>query len=186
MIEALRDALDDGRSTDAAALVKGIHDAARALHSEMDLTDTPWARQLAAARAGVADALESEIEGLPGRVRRLLNPRGPRDAPPDETEVAEAEAALDLFVACRTYAGELALSEATRRTHSELQNVCDTATQVLLDGLRAATPAERALRQPLVEAAARLCGKLFGSEYAALLTRAAEVAAKGEAKAVRA
>lgn len=186
MIEALRGALEDGRSADAAALVKTIHDAARALHTEMDLSGTPWERQLAAARGEVAEALEAEIEDLPGRVRGLLHPRAARDAVLDETEVAKAEAALDLFGACRTYAGELALSEATRRTYSELQNLFDTGTQVLLDAVRAAPPSGRAPRQSQVEAAARLCGRLFGAEYAAVLTRAADVAARGEPKAAKA
>jgi len=31
----------------------------------------------------------------------------------------------------------------------------------------------------------RFCGKLFGAEYAALLSKAADVAAKGEARAAR-
>ena len=71
-----------------------------------------------------------------------------------------------LAATCRNYAGELAISEATRRVHSELQNYFDTGTQVLLDRLRASPPAERSFRQSQVDAAVRFCAKLFGADYA--------------------
>jgi hypothetical protein len=90
-----------------------------------------------------------------------------------------------MFVACRTYAGELALSEATRRVDSDLQNFFDSGTQILLDALRATPAAERIGRQSQVDAAVRFCGKLFGAEYAALLSKAADVAGKGELRAAR-
>ena len=170
-------------------LIKEVHDAARALHTELDLSgDLPWARELAAARTEAAALLRTEIEAAPGRVRRLLRPRSGQEAgrPLDAMEVAEAEAVLDLFAACRIHAAELALSEATRRIDSELQTFFDSGTQVLLDGLRTASPAERAGRQSQVDAAVRFCGKLFGAEYAALLSKAADLAAKGDARAVRA
>jgi hypothetical protein len=69
--------------------------------------------------------------------------------------------------------------------HSELQSYFDNGTQVLLERLRASPSAERALRQSQVDAAIRFCAKLFGAEYAGLLARAADIAAKGEQKAVK-
>jgi uncharacterized protein with PIN domain len=188
-IDTMRAALGDGHRAQVVPLIKDVHDAARGLHTELDLAgDLPWTRELAAARAEAAALLQTEIEAVPARVRRLLRPRAGEDAvhPLDAAEVAEAEAALDLFGACRIHAAELALSESTRRVDSELQNFFDSGTQVLLDGLRAASPAERAGRQSQIDAAVRLCGKLFGAEYAALLSKAADVARKGEARAVRA
>ena len=189
MIAALRVAIEAGHRAGLAPKVRAIHDAARALHTEMDLTaDTEWARGLAAARADVAALLQTEIDGIPGRVRRLLRPPTGAEAAKalDTAEVADTEEALDLFGACRACAGELALSEATRRVQSELQNFFDTGMQMLLDGLRAAGAAERPWRQSQVDAAVKFCGKLFGTEYAALLSKAAEVAAKGDARAARA
>jgi hypothetical protein len=187
-IAMVRAALGAGRRAQVVPLIKDIHDAARALHTELNLSgDLPWARQLAAARGAAAALLEEEIETIPGRVRRILRQRsGPEaGAALDAAEVADMEAALDLFVACRSYAGELAISEATRRVDSDLKNFFDGATQILLDGLRAAAPAERAERQSQVDAAVRFCGKLLGAEYAALLSKAADVAGKGEARAAR-
>jgi hypothetical protein len=73
-----------------------------------------------------------------------------------------------------------AISEATRRVHSELQNFFDTGTQVLIDRLRTAPAEERTFRQSQVDAAIRFCAKMFGADYASLLAKAADVAAKGE------
>jgi hypothetical protein len=57
---------------------------------------------------------------------------------------------------------------------------------LLLDALRNATPAERQFRQSQVDAAVRFGSKVFGPDYAALLTRAAEVAVQRERKSARA
>jgi hypothetical protein len=188
MIANLRDALKTGQN-DVATLLKGIHDAARALRTEIDLSvESAWGRQLAAARADAARLLEAEIDNLPSLVRRLLRPRNGRDAiaPLDSMDVDDVEAKLALAATCRNYAGDLAISEATRRVHSELQTYFDSGTQVLLDRLRISPPAERALRHSQADAAIRFCAKLFGAEYAGLLAKAADIAAKDEQKAAKA
>ena len=120
MIATLRSSIKSGDSTDVANLLKDIHSAARMLRTEMDLSgDSPWARQLAAARAEVAKLVQAEIENLPGQVRRLLRPRTAKEVGPDATldagDVAEVEAKLVLAATSRNYAGELAYSETTRR-----------------------------------------------------------------------
>ncbi len=99
---------------------------------------------------------------------------------------AEIETRLAFAAACRNYAGELAISETTRRVTSDLQNYFDTGTQVLLDRLRSSPHEERPFRQSQVEAVVRFCAKLFGTDFASTLAKAAEVAAKGEQKAARA
>lgn len=188
IIANLREALKAADSDEVGRLLKDFHDAARALHTEIELAaDSAWGRQLATARAEIAGLLEDEIDNLPGQVRRLLRPRNGRDAiaPLDSIDVDDVEAKLALVAACRNYAGELAVSEMTLRVHSELQSYFDRGTDVLLERLRAAPPAERALRQSQVDAAIRFCAKLFGPEYAGLLARAADVAAKDEQKAAK-
>ena len=185
----LRDSLKAGRRDDVTDILKDIHDAARALHTEMDLGDSVWARQLGALRAEVARTLQAEIDNLPAEVRRVLRPRSPKelrgDTAVDAREVEEIEGRLELAATCRNYAGELAISEATRRIHSDLQNYFDTGTQPLLDRLRAAPAAERSFRQSQLDAAVRFCAKLFGADYAGTLAKAADVAAKGEQKAAK-
>ena len=74
----------------------------------------------------------------------------------------------------------------TQRNFNEIQYNLDSGTRALLDGLRHAGDADRAFRQSQVDAAVRFCAKVFGAEYAALLTKAAEVASAAERKAARA
>jgi hypothetical protein len=190
MIATLRESLKARRSGEIAAILKDIHDAARMLRAEMDLSgDSPWSRQLAAMRSEVSRLLQAEIDTLPGLVRRMLRPRPAKEVGPESTldpdDVAEIEARLVLAATCRNYASELAISEATRRVHSDLQNYFDTGTQVLLDRLRSSPPGERSFRQSQVDAAVKFCAKLFGADFASTLAKAADVAAKGEGKAAR-
>ena len=104
-----------------------------------------------------------------------------------EDDVAETEALVGFVTACRNYASELAVNEITLRTFSELQQYLDGGTHALLDALRIASNAERGYRQSQVDAAVRFCAKIFGQEYAALLAKAAEVAAHDiERRAVKA
>jgi hypothetical protein len=189
IITNLQDALKVADSEEVSRLLKDFHDAARALHTEIELPpDSEWGRQLASARAEVASLLEGELENLTGQVRRLLRPRSGREAIPplDSVDVDDVDAKFALLTACRAYAGELAVSEVTRRVHSELQSYFDSGTDILLERLRTSPAAERALRQSQVDAAIRFSARLFGTEYASLLGRAADVAAKGELKAAKA
>lgn len=135
----------------------------------------------------IAELLRTEIESMPGRVRRLLRPRQTAEIAPnsvlDPDDIAETEALVKFVGACRTFAGELAIIEMTQRTYSELQQYLDAGTRALLDALRNAGPTDRSFRQSQVDAAVRFCGKVFGQHYAALLDKAAEVAGSPERKA---
>ena len=191
MLSALRADVKSGKFGAVAILLKDIHDAARMLRTEMDLSgDSPWARQLATLRADVSNLIKSQLETVPGRVRRLLRPRKPNEITPgsalDATDVAETEALIEFVATCRNYASELALNEVTMRVNSELQNFLETGTTPLLDGLRGAEDAGRPFRLAQVDAAVRFAGKVFGPSYAASLAKAAEVAAQGERKAAKA
>lgn len=178
--------LQRGQHLAVISLLKYVHDAVRGMRSELDLGhDSPWGRQLAAIRSEVSNALKTEIEQTPGRVRRLLRPRPPGKSAParlDPTDVAETEALIELLGACRNYASELAISEVTLRAYSELEQYLDSGPRTLVEGLRGADAADRAFRQLQVEAAVRFCAKVFGPQYAALLVKAAEVAVNSERK----
>ena len=180
--------LKSGRGIAVGALLRDIHDAQRGLRSELDLSgDSAWARQLAAIRTDISKLLSSEINLMPGRVRRLMRPRPVREISPGSTvdadEVAEAESLVGFVLACRTYASELAINEITQRTFTELQQCLDVGTKTLLDALRTSGDNERPFRQSQVDAAVRFCAKVFGQEYASLLTKAADVASHTERKA---
>lgn len=181
VVTELRTELKSGRPI--ASLLKGLHDTARGLRTEMDLSDdSPWSRQLAAIRADVSGLLKAEIESTAGCVRRLLRPRPAKEIAPasvlDALDVSEAENRVAYVGASRQYASELAINEVATRAHSELTLYLDPAIKVSLDALRHAADADRPFRQSQVDAAIRFCRIVFGAEYADLLAKAAEVAAQ--------
>lgn len=192
MVNELRTELKARRPV--TSLLKAIHDAARGLHTELDLSvDSPWSRQLAAVRTDVSKVLKPEIEATPGRVRRLLRPLPAKEiatgALLDAMEVSEVEMLVEFVGACRNYANELAVNEVTMRSYSELEHYLETGTKLLLDALRHAGHVERPFRQSQMEAAIRFCRIVFGADYAGLLAKAAEIAvqtATAERKQLRA
>jgi hypothetical protein len=171
--------------------LKSLHDGVRGLRTELDLrNDSTWGKHLASIRAEISNALQSEIDSVPGRVRRLLRQRADKDIPAgarvDSTEVEETAALIDFVAVCRTYASELAINEVTLRTYSDLQHYVEQSTEALVQSLRASEGKNRAYRQMQVTAAIRFCNVLFGPDYASLMTRAAENAVTGERKSSRA
>lgn len=187
VVHRLRNELKRGPNAAAAASIKALHDAIRGIRTELDMaSDSAWSRQLKQIRTEVSSLLKTEIEPMPGRVRRLLRPRPSseihRGSTLDADDVAETEALIEFAGTCRNYAGELAISEMTLRTYHELQQYLDTGTQALLDGLRNSGDGDQAFRRSQVEAAARFCAKVFGHDYAALIGKAAEVAANTNAE----
>ena len=98
--------------------LKILHDGVRGLRTELDLrNDSAWGRQLTSIRAEISNSLQSEIESVPGRVRRILRQRADKDiaaAPKiDAAEIEEIAALIDFVAVCRTYASELAINEVT-------------------------------------------------------------------------
>ena len=191
-VAELRTEFRAGRSV--TSILKELHDSARGLRAEIDLSDdSAWSRQLTAICAEVSNLLKPEVDATPGRVRRLLRPRPAGEITPrsvvDSIDLEEVETRVEFVCACRNYAGELAFSEVTLRAYSELTQYLETGAKVLLDHLRRATAADRTFRQSQADAAIRLCRVVFGNEYAGTLAKAADVAAQAavtEKKAAKA
>jgi hypothetical protein len=163
----------------------------RGLRTELDLrNDSSWGKQLTAIRADISNALQSEIDSVPGRVRRLLRQRPDKDIPAgakvDASEVDDAAALIDFVAVCRTYASELAINEVTLRTYSDLQQYVEKSTESLVQSLKGGDARTRGYRQMQVKAAIRFCEVLFGTDYASLMSRAAENAQSVERKPKRA
>jgi len=188
---SLRTDIKRGHFDNVTEHLKILHDGVRGLRTELDLrNDSSWGKQLQSIRADISNALGSEIETVPGRVRRLLRQRADKDisagARLDQTEVDEAAALIDFVAVCRTYASELAINEVTLRTYSDLQQYVEHSTEALVQSLRGGDAKARAYRQMQVAAAIRFCDILFGQDYASLMSRAAENAVSGERKPSRA
>jgi hypothetical protein len=187
----LRMDIKRGHFETVADNLKTLHDGVRGLRTELDLrNDSAWGKQLTSIRADISNALQSEIDSVPGRVRRILRQRPEKDIPPgariDPTEVEETVALIDFVAICRNYASELAINEVTLRTYSDLQQYVERSTEQAVQSLRGADHKVRAYRQQQVQAAIRFCQALFGDDYASLMSRAAENAATGERKSTRA
>ena len=187
----LRTDIKRGHFENVTEHLKVLHDGVRGLRTELDLrNDSAWGRQLAAIRADISNTLQSEIDSVPGRVRRLLRQRPDKDisasARVDASEVDETAALIDFVAVCRTYASELAINEVTLRTYSDLQQYVEHSTEALVQSLRGGDAKVRAYRQMQVAAAIRFCDVLFGHDYASLMSRAAENAMTGERKPSRA
>lgn len=173
----LRTDIRRGHFEEIGEQLKTLHDGVRGLRTELDLrNDSTWGKQLASIRADISNSLQSEIESVPGRVRRILRQRADKDmaaAPKiDMSEVEETAGLIDFVALCRTYASELAINEVTLRTYSDLQHYVEQSTEALVQSLR--NERGRAYRQQQVKAAIRFCEVLFGTDYAALMSRAAE------------
>jgi hypothetical protein len=181
----LRTDIKRGQFGNVADNLKALHDGVRGLRTELDLRqDSTWGRQLASIRAEISNTLQSEIDTVPGRVRRILRQRPDKDivagARIDATEVDEAAALIDFVDLCRTFASELAINEVTLRTYSDLQQYVEKSTEALVQSLRAGDHRARGYRQAQAEAAIRFCQALFGREYAALMSRAVDNALTSE------
>jgi len=190
LASTLRADIRRGHFDNVSEHLKILHDGVRGLRTELDLRqDSTWGKQLASIRTDISNALQSEIDSVPGRVRRLLRQRADKDIPAgarlDETEVDETAALIDFVAVCRTYASELAINEVTLRTYSDLQHYVEQATEALVQSLRGSEGKNRAYRQMQVAAAIRFCDVLFGSDYASLMSRAAENAVTVDRKSSR-
>ena len=175
----LRTDIRRGKFDTAPELLKTAHDGVRGLRTELDMrNDSVWGRQMAAIRVEISSTLQSEIESVPGRVRRLLRQRADKDISPtahiDPADVDETVALINFVAVCRTYATELAINEVTLRTYSDLQQYVEKSTESLVQSLRAGEARIRAYRQAQAKAAIQFCEVLFGAEYAALMSRAAD------------
>ena len=187
----LRVDIKRGRFGEVAEQLKTLHDGVRGLRTELDLrNDSTWGRQLASIRADISSTLQSEIDSVPGRVRRLLRQRADKDIAAagqiNSVDVDETTALIEFVAVCRTYASELAINEVTMRTYSDLQHYVEQSTEALVQSLRGSEGKGRAYRQMQVAAAIRFCDVLFGADYASLMSRAAENAVTGERKSSRA
>ena len=180
-----------GQLADTGENLKALHDGVRGLRTELDLrNDSAWGKQLASIRVDISNTLQSEIDSVPGRVRRILRQRADKDIPSgariDRSEVEEVASLIDFVAVCRTFASELAINEVTLRTYSDLQNYVEQATEALVEVLRGCDDRVRAYGQMQAEAAIRFCDVLFGRDYSILMRKAVENALIAERKPLRA
>ena len=184
----LRNDIKRGQFQDTSNHLKTLHDGVRGLRTELDIrSDSAWGRQLAAIRAEISNSLQSEIDSVPGRVRRLLRQGPDKDVTTanriDPVDVEETAALIDFVAVCRNYASELAINEVSLRAHTELQHYVEKATETLVESLRTHDEKVRAFRMMQMKVAIRFCEVMYGPDYASLMSKAAEMTRPGERKA---
>lgn len=186
----LREDIKRGQFGNAGDYVKIVHDGVRGLRTELDIrNDSAWGRSLAMLRVDISGALKTEIDNVPGRVRRLLRQRPDKDVSAgtrlDPAEIDETVALIDFVAVCRSFASELAINEVTLRTYADLQSYLEKSTETLVESLRHCDVRVRGFREQQARAAIRFCEVLFGHDYAVLLGRSADNALADERKPAR-
>jgi|GEM_PF-2305397 len=171
------------RPTEFDALLTAIrkfYALANGLSVAVELEGAPdWRKRLAAMRRRASEILSSEVETIPGAVRRALRPRR-RDNQPTAAsaeEVAEAEYSLRLMVGLKPYRAELAVNELLGTVASQVEQFMEAANTSIVQEMRTASGAARDIARRNLDAAVRLNTVVFGDQYAALLKRSGEVAA---------
>lgn len=183
----LRNDIKRGQFADTSNHLKTLHDGVRGLRTELDIrSESAWGKQLASIRAEISNSLQSEIDSVPGRVRRLLRQGPDKDVTAanriDSVDVEETAALIDFVAVCRNYASELAINEVSLRAYTELQHYVEKATETLVESLRTHDQKVRTFRLMQMQAAIRFCQVMFGPDYASLMSRAAEMARPAERK----
>jgi hypothetical protein len=156
--------------------VRGFGAAARALGSEIDLLpDGPHSRGLAALKREMAEGVRTDLQDLSPRVRRLVRPRD-KERSLEDYEVARLVADLDLLLIARSYAEEIALNALSGRIFSEVRELLDTGTPPLIERLRVVDEKSKPALRARLASIVTISAKIFGSEYAALMSKAVDVA----------
>ena len=181
----LRTDIRRGQLASVGDNLKALHDGVRGLRTELDLRqDSTWGRQLASIRAEISNTLQSEIDSVPGRVRRILRQRPDKDivagARIDATEVDEAAALIDFVGLCRTYRQRACDQRGDAAHLFRPAAICREVHRGAGASLRAGDHRARGYRQAQAEAAIRFCEALFGREYASLMSRAVDNALTSE------
>lgn len=171
-----------------AGHLKTLHDGVRGLLAEIDIRqDSVWGRQVAALRVEISGALRSHIEGLPGRIRRILRQRSATDITPttrlDATEIEETKALMRIVETCRDYAEELAVNEISNRTRADLAQYVGPTTDAVIAALRGSDARTLSFRRQQADAAIAFSGVLYGAEHAARMQRSADKAMAEEPQA---
>lgn len=159
----------------AMVAIREFHATARTLNSEIDLGGSNrWNKTMASLRSEMSRVVAREIELLPKHIKDLMGTSAFADhVNSDDAKLLEAE--LEMLEVARACASEIALNEMAIRIHNDARSLIDTCTNGLLEKIKAAQ-VPPALIAEHVELAVRISSRVFGSGYAQLFQKAAELA----------
>jgi hypothetical protein len=141
-----------------------------------------WRARLADRRRRASEILGEEVARAPGAIRRVMKPRR-RDkggmAPPDSSDVTDAEHAARLMVALRPYRSEVAVNEILAGVGRQVETFVEAANGGILQDLRSAQGADKEAARAVFRAALRINEIVFGKDYTTLLRRSGRMADPG-------
>jgi len=185
MADALRTRLKNRETKEAGDVLRAAHAAIHAVASELDMTqDTPLSRRCGVIRADVSGLLTAEIQAFNAGIKRLLERPPPRELLDsfalDETDLAEAEEAVALVNSIEGVADEFNVGNAIRQALSKLKMRMEETIASLFAAARKVGETLRKFYLAQLEAAARICAKLFGRRFTLSLVTKVGAAEHGE------
>lgn len=145
-----------------------------------------WFRRLGAVRAAVSDLVSKQLEAAPGLVRRSLHldMHGGWTGRFDTADFADAEFAVRVTLEARFAIDSLAVNELAQRTRKQVESTLELVSSRLMNELKSPTAVDRAVLLEAIEGAIRLCGLVFGEDYAAVMRKSRDLATQKPNRAI--
>ncbi|MCE1235109.1 MAG: hypothetical protein LWW93_02010 [Hyphomicrobiales bacterium] len=166
--------------------LRAYHDLTRNFELALPVESvSAWFRRLGAARRAMSDVVARQLEAAPGLVRRALrvDNNGGWAGRFDATGFADAEFAVRVTLEARLAVDSLAVNELALRARKQVESTLELVSNRLMDELKSPHAHDRDVLLAAVDGAIRLCGLVFGEDYAAVLRKSRD---NGVAKQARA
>lgn len=144
-----------------------------------------WFRRLGAARAAMSEVVSRQLEAAPGLVRRTLrvdNHGGWSDRF-DAADFADAEFAVRVTLEARLAVDSLAVNDLALRARKQVESTLELVSDRLMAALKSPTVHDRSVLVEAVDGAIRLCGLVFGEDYAATLRKSRDLVVQKPSRA---
>lgn len=144
-----------------------------------------WFRRLGSVRAAMSELVSKQLEAAPGLVRRSLHldNRGVWSGRFDAADFADAEFAVRVTLEARFAVDSLAVNELALRARKQVENTLELVVNRLMTELKSPAAVDRTVLLQAVDGAIRLCGLVFGEEYAAVLRKSRDIGTQKPARA---
>lgn len=168
------------RGTDAAARegfladLRAYHELTRNFELALPVESVAvWFRRLGAVRGAMSDLVSRQLEAAPGLVRRSLHldGRGGWIGRFDTADFADAEFAVRVTLEARFAIDSLAVNELAQRARKQVESTLELVSNRLMNELKSPSAIDRAVLLEAIEGAIRLCGLVFGEDYAAVMRK---------------
>lgn len=166
----------------AGQLLRDFHDLLRNMQFAFEIETVPtWFKRIGAARRDLSDLAGKEIEQAPGLIRRALRVEslsGAFGGGFDPDTLDDAEFAVRLLLDARIASDNLALNDLLGRTRRQVEQTLEVVQARLMTEWKSNRSIDRDSLAGAVDGVIRLCGLVFGEDYAAVLRKGRDSASK--------